>query len=58
MRHQKVITAVIFALSFSAVSASAAIINNVEFPEAYVQAQEKSVQVQEEQVTASAEVNK
>lgn len=58
MSVQKCFTAVIFALSAVSLNASAAIINNVDFPDAFVHAKEKTIVADQEQVTASADVQK
>ena len=55
MRTLKVI---ILALSFTSITASAAIINYVDFPEAFVKAKEKAVQAESNEVTASANTSK
>lgn len=54
MRTQNILAAVAFTLSSVSFSASAAIINQVDFPEAFVQAKQKAVVVaQDQQVTAA-----
>lgn len=55
MRTLKVI---ILAFSFTSLTASAAIINHVDFPEAFVQAKEKAVQADSGEVTVSASTSK
>mgnify|MGYP003487303431 FL=1 len=54
----RTLKAIIVALSFTSITASAAIINNVEFPEAFVQVKEKTVQAESKEVTASANTSK
>ncbi len=53
MRTQKILAAVVFALTSVSFSASAAIINQVDYPEAFVQAKDKAVVVAQEQVTVA-----
>ncbi|QIO06688.1 hypothetical protein [Acinetobacter shaoyimingii] len=56
MRIQKSMTAFIVALSAVSLNATAAIVNNVDFPEQFTQAKEKShVPSQDQQMTASAQ---
>lgn len=56
MRIQKSMTAVIMALSVVSLNASAAIVNNVDFPEQFMHAKEKShTSSQEQQMTVSAQ---
>lgn len=50
----RILQVMILALSFTSITASAAIINHVDFPEAFVQAKEKAVESDSNQVTASA----
>lgn len=58
MRTQKILAAVAFALTTVSFSASAAIINQVDFPEAFVQAKEKAVVVAQDQQVTAADVQK
>lgn len=59
MRSSKILAAVVISLGFVSFNASAAMINNVDFPAEFVQAKEKAASVNQEQVIAStAEVNK
>ena len=54
MRNQKILVVVAFVLSTLSLGTSAAIINQVDFPEAFVQAKDKAViVVAQEQVTAA-----
>ncbi|MFC6052829.1 hypothetical protein ACFPT0_08185 [Acinetobacter portensis] len=53
MMTQKILATVIFSLSAVAFNASAAIINNVDFPAEFVQAKDKVASADQEQVTAA-----
>jgi hypothetical protein len=60
MRIQKVLAAMVFSLGFVALNASAGMINNVDFPQEFIQAKDKAATntSAQEEVTASADVQK
>lgn len=58
MSSSKILVAVMFSLSAVSFNVSAAIINNVDFPDEFVQVKEKVASADQEQVIASAESNK
>lgn len=55
MNTQKIVATLIFALTTVSFNASAAIINQVDFPDSFIQTKEKVNTAETEQVTASAE---
>ena len=58
MNFTKILVAAIFSLSAISFNVSAVMINNIDFPEEFVQAKDKTASTDQEQVTASAEANK
>lgn len=56
MSNQKILAAFVFALVTASFNASAAIINQVDFPDSFVQSKDK--QITEEPVSAAVHVKK